>query len=115
MFLLHEISGYIDLGTSDRVENVVWPSRESIGHDIGGARAVNNVHIKVSESIQITDLALVEILCALGEDILGGRIICDESETSTSEVVTPLLEGMDDGKEFLVMNWIVALSIDQLP
>lgn len=57
-------------------------------------------------------LAMRHILLKL--EIFQGTVVCEDLEVYPQETRGPFLEGLNDGEQFLFVNWIVLFRTIQL-
>jgi hypothetical protein len=96
----------------DGIEDIVGAAAEGISHGVVLSGAVDDLQVELLDEVQPACLPFVEL--GLGQQELGGPVVSDDSNSSTMEVVAPLLETVDDREEFLIVDWVVALGWDHL-
>ena len=91
----------------DCYHHILWFSGHRIG-DILRTRSIADDKVITLEEFHPSDLTAREFL--LCGEILERSMICFEGKLSTLNVDTPGLERMDDGKQFLFVDWVVQLG-----
>ena len=75
---------------------MIRSTRKCISDNIGFSRYVNDVEVEVGDSVFPTSLSRGEVRLSL--DVLEGFVIGANNELLPMQIVSPCLEGVDNGE-----------------
>ena len=85
---------------------------QGISHDISLAWRIGNTQVKVCNKLHPS--LLTEVQVWLSKQIFQTLVVGEDLATITEKVMSPLLQRMNDGSKFEVVNWVVLFVRAQL-